>query len=177
MRNHEIASLASKLLGLYFAVHSVGYLSALGSQLSLTSAARVSANQLFLYTVSLSCFAFTLCAGLFLIFRASRVSTLLVGTKESDERSSAVRSRNIQVIAFSTVGLIMCLQSFPHLINLTVNYWFSREGWLYRSGPGANAYIDFITSLIQLGLGIWLLLGATAVAGLVNRVRGDFEEE
>ena len=177
MTKHQIAALASKLLGLYFAVHSIVYLSALGSQLSLTSAAGANFNRLFFYCVTIASFALTLGAGLFLFFRAETMAAVLVGPETESEEKPAVRSQNIQVIAFSTVGLVLSLQSVPHLINLILTYWFAREGWLYRSGTSPYTYIDFLSSLLQFALGIWLLFGARGIAIVINRMRGDFQED
>lgn len=177
MTKNQIASLASKLLGLYFAVHSFGYLSGFASQLSLMNASRVEFNRMFLYSVTLACFAFTLGIGLYLFFRAEKVASVLVASNSSEEQKVSARSHTIQTIAFSTVGLIITLQAIPHVINLIFQYLFTREGWSYPSATSARTYIDFITSLLQVALGLWLLFGSSTIQAWINKVRGDFQEE
>ena len=177
MTKHQIGALASRLLGLYFIIHSAGYLSAMGTQLSLRSAANVVHDELLFITITLACFAFTLGAGIYLFLRAERITDVIVKSDEPDEHVASVRSRNIGIIAFSTVGILVTVQTVPHVLGLILNYWFSREGWSYRNTTSAVTYIDFVTSLLQLGIGLWLLFGSSAIARFVNRIRGGVEEE
>ena len=172
MNKHHIASLASKLLGIFLAVRSLSYLSGLATRLRYPDGAQGYASPTLTYTLDLACFAISLGIGLLLIFRAEKASAFLVGRSETAGESSPVTPRHLQSIAFSVVGLFLALQALPRFFYLFLVLWGSLQGWLYRPNVNGYTYIELLTSTLQLALGTWLLLGASGIATLVNKLRG-----
>jgi hypothetical protein len=173
MNKHEIASLASKLAGLYSVIHSISYLSALGVQLSFAATAGAQANGAFVYTLTPLCFVVTLGLGLFLFFSSDRVATVLLGNENANIESAPVGIWNVQVLAFSIIGLYVSFQALPGFIRTILSIWFTYRGWLYRSAIRTETYIDLGIYIVQIGLGIWLLLGASGFARVLNKLRGE----
>ncbi|MDP2884207.1 MAG: hypothetical protein Q8P51_04205 [Ignavibacteria bacterium] len=175
MNKHQIAALASRLLGIYLIIHSLNYVSALALQLSMTRAASVQANVSFVYSLTSLCFVITLGIGLWLFFASDRAARIFVGHDDTSGEAPPVRAQNIQVIAFSIIGLYLTLLALPGFIKTTLSIWFSNAGWLYRSAISGQTYIDLVVEMLEIGIGGWLLFGASGVANLLNKLRGDLK--
>ena len=175
MTKHEIASLASKLLGIYFAVHSLIYLSAMATQLSLVRGSDVGFSYTFLYSITSICFVVSLGVAYLLFFRSEKAATIFVGADGLRGTTNPIRGQEIQVVAFSAIGLFMTMEALPQFLNHLMNVVFSLAGWMYRGGVNRITYIYLATSLLQTALGVWVLFGASGVVNLVRKIRGQME--
>ncbi len=171
MTKHEIASLASKLLGIFSVVQSFRYFQTLGLQLSLSNTDSASSESLFAYGITALGFFITLVIGLLLFFCSKRTAIMLIGKENDTAVSEQVTTNNIQAIAFSVVGVILITMALPRISKIILMVWLAYRDSLPRSLVTTQIYIDIFVSLIELALGLWLLFGTSGIINIINKLR------
>lgn len=78
-----------------------------------------------------------------------------------------------QALAFSLLGLWLAANGLLDLVwNGVAAWWASREPGARIERLGRTSFAAFVTSALQLAIGIALLLGHRGLAGLLARLRG-----
>lgn len=133
MTKHEIASLASKLLGIFAVIQSFRYFQTFGLQLSLSNPNSTDSESLFIYGFTLLAFIITMVIGLLLFFYSKRAATMFIGNENVSAASEPVTTYNIQAIAFSVVGVILITTALPRIFKIILMVWLTYRDSLPRS--------------------------------------------
>lgn len=171
MTKHEIASLTSKLLGIFSVIQSFRYLQTFGMQLGFSNTESASSESFFIYGFTLLAFIITLVIGLLLFFYSKRAAIIFVGKENVSVVSGMVTTSNIQFIAFSVVGVILITMALPKISKIILMVWLAYRDSLPRDAVTTQIYIDIFVSLIELALGLWLLFGTSGIINIINKLR------
>jgi hypothetical protein len=171
MTKHEIASLSSKLLGIYSVLHSFTYLQSFGVQLSFANANSSGRDLFFIYSFTVVAFCVTFGLGLVLFFFSNRTAIIFVGREETNSEPENERTNNFQLIAFSVVGVLLITRGLPHVLRVILMIWFSMRDELPRYAVSRQIYIDAFVSLMEVALGCWLLFGTSGIINVINKLR------
>jgi hypothetical protein len=171
MTKHEIASLASKLLGIFSVIQSFRYLQTFGMRVGFSNTDSASSELFFIYGFTLLAFVITLVIGLLLFFHSKRAAIMFVGKVDISDASEPIKTDNIQAIAFSVVGVILITISLPRIFKIIFMVWLAYRDSLPRSVVSTQIYIDIFVSLIELALGLWLVFGTSGIINIINKLR------
>ncbi len=84
------------------------------------------------------------------------------------ENGPGASLQDIQVVAFSVVGLVLLSYALPDLVNYVMFKVFAPFG----GGKSALFYWIVLTSL-KIVLGLWLLFGSRGLVNFINSMRRD----
>ena len=120
--------------------------------------------------------------GLALIYFPKTIATQALRV-EGIEPTSATQATLLERVAVSTLGLWLTVQSVLDAAHL-FSKWKLYQRLVDSQFPGANEpligpneFAGYITAALQLGLGLWLLLGARGLANAFARLRGQETEQ
>lgn len=104
-------------------------------------------------------------------FQADKLAALMVKGDDAP-LSPLVVGPEAQVLAFSSLGLFSLLQAIPRIGQIVVSLYILRQqdSLTHREFSGLTGP-EVASVLIQLGLGFWLLLGASGLARWVQSLR------
>jgi hypothetical protein len=164
MTKREIAILAFKILSIYAFIQAIDQSSyvlyCITSQDQFDPAAKVE-----LIWISVPPMLLALC-GTILWFTAPFLATSVFKTTGSEYASTASLA-DIQMVAFSVVGLFILATGFPELVNvLTVNLTAS---WI-EGGWRAKIH-NIVVLVLKIALGLWLLLGSDGIVSFIRKRR------
>ena len=110
-------------------------------------------------------------AGLWLF--ASRVAGLLLPRDASTAPTMPFDVQSFQQAAFSVLGLYLVATAVPSLgyYGLVVFHWLN-SGSPDGFNPAVGLYPTIVRLLLQIGIGLYLLVGAAGLAALVQRMQG-----
>jgi hypothetical protein len=158
MTKHEIGILASKLMGMYAWVGALGYFGAFSS-FFVTGFNTPQSNTVF---VSLLGPALLLAvAGALLFFGSKRVGRLLVSPDASHPSAFTRTAFDVQVVAFSIVGLTLVVFALPTAANYLTGALLSSP--FYPAGTPVKVRLSselpqIVSVVVQLGIGFALFL-------------------
>jgi hypothetical protein len=163
MTKKEIATLSFKLLGLYAILQLIDKLAYIISYLIYGDLSGVKFLNFIAWTVPPSLF---LICGIFLWFTAPSLASSLFRTTESDDKFNASLI-DVQIVAFSVVGLFVLAESFPSFVRAATWYFTTTS-----SGRSALSG-DLIAFLLRSTLGFWLLFGSRGIVGFIRKIRQE----
>lgn len=98
------------------------------------------------------------------------ISRKLLPSDDVKEGESPASIKDIDVIAFSILGLWVLISSIPDL-----GYWFFMWMTVLNDNPEGVVYtqqkINTGVTIFEILIGFWLLLGAKGLRGLIRRMR------
>ncbi len=164
MTKREIAILSFKILSVYAFIQAIDKCSYvlyyIISQDQFDPAAKVG-----LISISVPPMLSALC-GTILWFTAPLLATSVFKATGSEYTSTASLA-DIQIVAFSVVGLFILATGFPDLVNvLTVNLTAS---WI-EGGWRATIH-NIVVLVLKIALGLWLLLGSDGIVSFIRKRR------
>ena len=106
-------------------------------------------------------------------FRADRFAGHMAPGKNTSGEKPAVRGEDLQVIAFSVVGVLVLAGAVPELFQFVSSLVLQRS--LQYHPFSETVSVDTVSRAIGLAvrlvIGFWLLLGARGLAGLFKTLR------
>ena len=84
---------------------------------------------------------------------------------------SVLTASDLQVVAFSVVGLIAIVQALPQISSLVMEYKFRTEVSEGGQFPGGGFDRQVVFGSVKLLVGLGLLFGARGLAGILHSVR------
>jgi hypothetical protein len=182
MNKLEIGTLSLKLAGIYIFFLAMPVLLSLAQLLDMMSwiplgqAQEVQAQKrqyIFLFYASLSALLVYLFSSYVLFFKAEKISFFLFPKNQPDVDTAPVSKRNIQMIAFSIIGLFFLMDSIPNVFSSVSELIFAKINIphlnMYRYLSERQVFPTLIGSTIQLLLGLRLFLGPKWLVGLWDR--------
>ena len=161
MTKKEIATLSFKLLSLYAFLQLIDKLGYIISYLLYEDFS--GAKFLNFITWAVPPLLFLIC-GLLLWYTASPFASSLFKTTGSDDKSNA-SLKDIQIVAFSVVGLFVLAESFPDFVRLAVWYYSATA---IQKSPLAG---DGAAFLLRSAFGFWLLFGSRGIVNFIRKMR------
>jgi hypothetical protein len=154
----EIASLACRILGIFFIIQGTNVLSL---TLSVAATSPIVHESSFNVIFSLIYILF----GLLLWFLSDKLSAILIKRESYSNQGSGLGASDIQRVCFSVLGLYFFGNSVPKLVSALTNMYSMTEIFTTRILLGS---IGVITEFI-IGLGIFL--GSQGLVNFLNTVR------
>lgn len=165
MNNHEVASLACKILGIYIIVQAINVLFSL-LYLSVTISFQ---DTLLNLSFAVGYIPF----GILLWIFSDKLALIMVKKKDDNKKNPGMDINSIQRVAFSVLGLFFIGNSLPKLVSLVSNIYIStiehRESSILiikSGGPiaefiiglviffGSRCLVDFLKKMRTAGLDI-----------------------
>jgi len=171
MTKREVIALAFMLAGIYIcAVYGAQFLVGLNQLLFLLSQVGISGAP---WTIPLLCLPSFLLAtvGGLVAFRAGSIAGRVVPPHTLDEAAFPCKVHDVQAIAISMVGLILCAKALPHLASSGLAFFTVLQGnseEMRALSVNAVRY-QFVTQLLSFILGLILFAKANALAALSRR--------
>jgi hypothetical protein len=130
---------------------------------------------MYMAATGLSTLTFLLLASFVLIY-AKKISRYITrdlenGTAEFNETNY----ETLQAIGFSLLGMYLLMHTIPTIVKIVASYAFPAPNNKYEVSLMPSGYKtkvplpDILEVLAQLGLGLWLLIGAKGLAAAVKR--------
>jgi hypothetical protein len=176
MTKREIAALICKVLGIYAFIGALNslpfvFMPAVTSMVNASSGATPtdSATRLGAIINALPVVLHIL-AGLFLWLGADNLARRMV--KDADTVAQSVIGQEVQIVAFSSLGLFTLLQAVPRVGQIVTNFYIlsQQDALMRREFKGLTAP-DIVGLLIQLALGLWLLFGTSGLVKMLQSFR------
>lgn len=158
MNKQEVASLACKVLGIFFIIQGTNVLALTLSVLATTIIAHES---LFNVIFSLIYILF----GALLWILSDKLSVILIKGESYSSGGSNIGVSDLQRICFSVLGLYFIGKSVPKVVSVLTNMYPMNEISTTRIILGS---LDVITELV-IGLGIFF--GSQGLVNLLNMIR------
>jgi hypothetical protein len=165
MIKKEAVGIAVRLFAIFLGVYSLRFMSTMIPFAATSDSDSVTLN----YVLILG--AFPLLAAALLWRFPLTVATLLLPASTEQTEATALNANDMEVAGFSIVGLWVLASAIPDLF-----YWVtyayaithvdSGVGWLPDQIGGA------VSTVIELGVGFWLLLGSGGLLKMISRIRG-----
>ena len=115
-------------------------------------------------------------AGFILVGYASKIASNLFKSEDQTTASQELPPQEWYVLAFSISGIVLLAWNvLPSLINLPIQFLFplSSEKIQEIFGPNywARRFFYFCATLVKAGIGVYLIIRARQVAGLIIRLQ------
>jgi len=111
-----------------------------------------------------------LVGGLIILWLAPLFASSIFKSAKPNEKWEFT-SYGIQVIAFSTIGLYILVNTLPDLVDTIVSHYMS--GFLYWADKETITMIHcyLLSYILKILLGVWLLVGSRGIVKFVNAMR------
>lgn len=107
-----------------------------------------------------------LTAGIILwVYSERLVDYIILKNTRLDEKSDTMNAKDLQIIAFSIVGIILIVTAIPPLINKSI--YLTIESHPIKVG----IYLSLIEEVAKLFIGIILLFCSNGISGLIFLIR------
>ncbi len=166
MTKREIAILSFKVLSIYTFIQAIDksyyvlYYLIYNNQLDVS-------RRLNLVMTSVPSLLLALC-GVILWFTAPLLATSIFKSTVPEDGSQA-SSTNVQMIAFSVVGLFILATGVPDLVNVVVVMLTATS---IEGGPRSMIH-NVVVLLLKIGLGLWLLFGSHKIVNFIRSMQRD----
>lgn len=165
MPKEQVVGIAVRLFAIFLALETIRYASSL-----LPYAASPPPNNISLGFIATLLF-FPLLAA-FLLWRFPlAVATNLIPDIKKQEQHSSLGANDIQVIAFSVMGLWVLTTAIRDIF-----YWVTFVYQIKNSGLGNPTLSpenvgNIVSTVVELVIGFWLLFGSKGLVGIIRRAR------
>jgi hypothetical protein len=163
MTKREVATLSFKVLSLYAFIKAIDKLPMLINYMYKYDFSEAGLRGFMLFAAPM--LLLLLCGGL-LWFMAPFLASLLSKSSISVD-DSAASLLDIQMVAFSVIGLYMLADSLPALVRSTIFHF----GYVSR---GDDPFVgEIMASLVKIAIGLWLLFGSRGLINFIRSMRRD----
>ncbi len=169
MTKKEIVSLSLKLAGIYCLIMAIAYLNF--TVMAVVSSLRgqgfwdmlISITPFVLLLLSITPFVLLLLFGVYLIF-SSKLPSKMASSMIEEEKTTCFTFQDIQVLAFSIIGVWLLSSAIPTFIQAIVRIT------VLHSSSQRSVYVYIIPQIVapvlKLALGIYLFSGSRGLAKL-----------
>ena len=157
MTKKEIAILSYKVLSLYAFLKVIDKLAYIIRFISQYDPSRLNTIE-----VAIPLLCMLLCSVLLWFTAPLLASTIFSKTESVDKTAASLM--DIQMAAFSVVGLFVLANSLPFFVRAAL--WYFMGSFKVKELAG-----DVIAFLLQIGLGFWLLFGSRGIVNYIHAMR------
>lgn len=172
MNQLQLASISLKVLGIYSLIRALvlteNFFHTILATRIPTPSVPVEQHQALLILSSLVPIALLLAAGIFLILQSGRLAPSMAGPGDEDGSGASVTPHVFQSIAFSVLGLYLCVSAIPGLFGILWNLFALNEAAPaeMRTNVVTQAWACGAKLCLQFFLGLWLFFGARGFSNL-----------
>ena len=172
MTKKEIVSLSLKLAGIYCLIMAIAYLNF--TVMAVVSSLRqgfwdmlISITPFVLLLLSITPFVLLLLFGAYLIF-SSKLPSKMASSMIEEETTTSFTFQDIQVLAFSIIGVWLLSNAIPTFIQVIVRITVLHSTSQQSFSVFRNSYIisQIVAAVLKLALGIYLFSGSKGLAKL-----------
>ncbi|MHC4190076.1 MAG: hypothetical protein ACYTBX_19150 [Planctomycetota bacterium] len=164
MTKREIVSLSLKLAGIYCLIVSISHLGY--AIMSVVSSLRrqgfwsmlISITPFVLLLLSFTPFILLLLFGIYLIF-SNKLPSKMASSMIQEEKATCFTFQDIQVLAFSIIGVWLISSAIPNFIKPIVQI-------ALQSAPPVYIISQIVAAVLKLALGIYLFSGGKGLVKL-----------
>jgi hypothetical protein len=170
MNMKQIAKLALQIIGIYTIVSAIPLIRAFINALGFPVEGPL--MRLTLIISAIIPFFLLIVAGCYFIIKANSLSDMLISNENKIDSNIAIKSIELQAIAFSIVGVVLMVLTIPKLFQLGVNiYALQKAADKFGAEPKlARDTISFgVSLLIQFILGVLLFFSGNSIANLWHK--------
>ncbi len=160
MTREEVATLSFKVLSLYAfikVIDKLAYIISFISKKDLTGTSRINTIPWAVPPLAL------LACGILLWYMAPLLASSIFKETVSEDNPNASLV-DIQIVAFSVVGLFLLANSLSFLVRAAL--WYSMASFSVKELAG-----DITAFLLQSVLGFWLFLGSRGIVNFISSMR------
>jgi len=170
MTKRDVAALGVKLIGVFLLASRIGSLHILIRNLSNAARSGVALAGAWATLIgSLTSFLLTVAAYVWMILRGDVLAAAMVDQDSEPELGNTISRRDLQIVAFSSIGLIVLLQTLPRCTELVLSYLAYVTPIPRPLRQPTPLPTQMLTVLAQLTAGLYTFLGAPGLVELVER--------
>jgi len=182
MTKHEIAALLCKVLAIITLINAINLASTLYSLIleiiqNGGFSSYIGGPSFTQTAVIFQAFPviFSIIAGLYLWFRADDMAALMVKESATDTESEPlVIGAEAQSLVFAGLGVYTLLHAIPQAAQSITTYIYLTASDAYtHSNTGQWSVPESVKTFVELGLGLWLLFGASGLVRLLAMMRAS----
>jgi len=175
MTKRDLAEVLLKITGVYALFLALPHLAHVWG-LAATLAADLGSLEYrpWMYAVTILPFLFTAVPGLALLIWGRAFARVVVREDSGTGVRSAIKSEDLQAIAFSVVAVVLAINVMPRVATLCSSLWQLRTVDMpvyHRAQVAAGAKGTALGIALQLGLALVLFLQARGLAALWHKIR------
>jgi Ca2+/Na+ antiporter len=165
MTKKEIVSLSLKLAGIYCLIKAIPYVDLVISAVGLRSLG-------FMFMLlQITPFVLLLLFGAYLIF-SSKLPSKMASSMIQEEKTTCFTFQDIQVLAFSIIGVWLISCAFPYfiyaIVRIVEHSTSQQSVSVFRD---SNIISQIVTGVFKLALGIYLFSGSKGLAKLWQKLQ------
>jgi Ca2+/Na+ antiporter len=165
MTKKEIVSLSLKLAGIYCLIKAIPYVDLVISAVGLRSLG-------FMFMLlQITPFVLLLLFGAYLIF-SSKLPSKMASSMIQEEKTTSFTFQDIQVLAFSIIGVWLISCAFPYfiyaIVRIVEHSTSQQSVSVFRD---SNIISQIVTGVFKLALGIYLFSGSKGLAKLWQKLQ------
>jgi hypothetical protein len=164
MTKEQVLGLAVRLFAIFLFVYG------LRSLTGVIQLAETASGYSGIWWVAVSYLVIFVCIALMLWFFPVTVARKILPKDDRKTGETEISLKDIDVVAYSILGVWLLATTIPDVI-----YWLLVLATLEHKGlipyMTHSRLASVIATIIQFGIGIWLMLGAKGLRGLIRKLR------
>jgi len=168
MTKRDILELAIKIIGIYMIILILNFIHSILISIPWIFERREHNSLLFLISYTISVLIYFIVAYNF-IFRADSLANIICKEDKSFGGSNNIQKETIQEIAFTVVGIYLIANALPKITDAIIN--IIQQG-RFKNIQYTRGFTYIISSIVQIGIGIFLVLGSKGLVNSIKKLRG-----
>jgi len=168
MTKRDILELAIKIIGIYMVILILNFIHSILISIPWIFERQEHNSLLFLISYTISVLIYFIVAYNF-IFRADSLANIICKEDKSFGESNNIQKETIQEIAFTVVGIYLIANALPKITDAIIN--IIQQG-RFKNIQYTRGFTYIISSIVQIGIGIFLVLGSKGLVNSIKKLRG-----
>lgn len=171
MTKRDILKLAIKIIGIYIIILILNFIHSILISIPWIFERQEHNGLLFIISYTISVLIYFIFAYNF-IFRADSLANIICKEDKSLECNSSIQKETIQEIAFTIVGIYLVANALPKITDAIIN--IIQQG-RFKNIQFTRGFSYIVDSIVQIGIGIFLVLGSKGIVNTIKKLRGASE--
>ena len=168
MTKRDILELAIKIIGIYMVILILSLIHMILISMSTLFKMKETNNLLFIISYTISSIIYFIVAYNF-IFRADSLANIICKEDKSFGESNNIQKETIQEIAFTVVGIYLIANALPKITDVIISIILQGR---FKNIQYTRGFTYIISSIVQIGIGIYLVLGSKGLVNTIKKLRG-----
>jgi len=168
MTKRDILELAIKIIGIYMIILILNFIHSILISIPWIFERQEHNSLLFIISYTISVLIYFIVAYNF-IFRADSLANIICKEDKSLECNSSIQKEIIQEIAFTIVGIYLIANALPKITDAIIN--IIQQG-RFKNIQFTQGFSYIVDSIVQIGIGIFLVLGSKGLVNSIKKLRG-----
>jgi len=168
MTKRDILELAIKIIGIYMVILILNFIHSILISIPWIFERQEHNSLLFLISYTISVLIYFIVAYNF-IFRADSLANIICKEDKSFGESNNIQKETIQEIAFTVVGIYLIAIALPKITDVIISIILQGR---FKNIQYTRGFTYIISSIVQIGIGIYLVLGSKGIVNTIKKLRG-----